>query len=829
MIKTNSGIFNSERRLTALRCASMIAAMAVATEATANTVLWYRFEEHDAGYVMTSADRVTNEANAGTMQGVPYASSYGYPSYTATPQGHQSIYDPVSGQMFPNKTGIYFTPVSTASTDNGGSKANGPRIEVADDAALHLDAFTIEMFLYRDGQYRAAPDTIISKYIGKGASSATGNPDVTRYAYHINRAAANSNNHWFQLNYRKADGYWGTTVPSSDPLHGNIMVKKGYWDHLAIVSDVANQTVKVYLNYVLLGEKTISEGSYMDYGSGQPLLIGSDSYGSFGGCIDEFRISDVALSPSQFLRLCSPNALPETTHYVDFSAASNITAVVTNTAASTTKAWFVNAAPVAGSKTSAELRNKTLDSGIYTVNDGLPGDDTRAALLSDFADANLAAVHIQTNNSAQSYSGVVELRGVSELNNSSATIEFFFKAKNTMTPTERNPNDTGDNSCAYLFACLPLYVNVARSSREVVFAMFDNKWGYSQTVGRTLRIDDGVWHHFAYVFDKDEGTEVYYLDGMRMFGQQKDVYKTNHSFTSSSLYLGDNWSGSINKGLSTTDTVFDEIRITKKALRPCEFLTSVPKEEGNTLAWYSFENDSLANGAYDDVIGAGALAAYAGGTSAFSPKTPGDGHELWDSARNKIRDNFTSVSFAGGKAVWPRNSLLEREDLTVEFFARENAASANAGLVSLLRSDSGTNSTAIAESDAMWSIRVGSDGKTPEVYVNNGSAQIVAFPAASALGGNWRHYAVVFAPSGNDTTVKLYCDQTLAATQTITGKIQLPSATGGAIPMLGTKAGASSGAAFNGSIDEVRISLGEVDVADFLYAPPPGATVIYMR
>ena len=64
-------------------------------------------------------------------------------------------------------------------------------------------------------------------------------------------------------------------------------------------------------------------------------------------------------------------------------------------------------------------------------------------------------------------------------------------------------------------------------------------------------------------------------------------------------------------------------------------------------------------------------------------------------------------------------------------------------------------------------------------------------------------------------------------TQTITGKLQLPSATGGAIPMLGTT-GAGS-AAFNGAIDEVRISLGEVADADMLYAPPSGGLVLMYK
>ena len=832
-MKNSTGTF-AAMRMRGLLATLPLAAFALAQTLTADTVLWYRFEEHEPGYTMTSSDRVTNEVDNDSMKGVPKWSAASAwknhrPNYVAPPKGYEAIYDPVSGKIYPNTAVMNFPPTHKNDSEFIG---DGPHIETPDCEALHLQSWTVEMFVARTGQYRAQ-DAIVKKQCNGGSS--------TRCNYAIYRPGSASNKYAFQvLAYNEGGTGFKATASSSalsdnTALAGDLMTKTNFWDHVAVTFDAATRTVRAYKNYVEVSNspKVFDEGyATQVYDSQFPLIIGAGMGGNLGGDIDEFRISNVALAPSQFLRMCSPNALPETTHYIDFSASTNLSAFAGwSEESSTIRGFFANTAPVAASnRTEGAKVNGKVGSGI--VSDDLPGDDTRPGLLSDVAVANESAAHILTNVLNNTNSGYIRVPGLDAVTDSSATVEFFFKATRVLNKANAVNADAQDS--AYLMDLSQCNVCVVRANRKVYMRLTGNLYGYPET-GDSLRIDDDRWHHLAYVYDREEGSEVFYLDGTRIFGQQSDSLKSaTHVIgltdnTDRVMVLGNNGFSSINGGYTMTDTVFDEIRITKKALRPCEFLTSVPKEAGNTLAWYSFENDSLANGAYDDVIGAGALAAYAGGTSAFSPKTPGDGHELWDSARNKIRDNFKSVSFAGGKAVWPRNSLLEREDLTVEFFARENAASANAGLVSLLRSDSGTNSTAIAESDAMWSIRVGSDGKTPEVYVNNGSAQIVAFPAASALGGNWRHYAVVFAPSGNDTTVKLYCDQTLAATQTITGKIQLPSATGGAIPMLGTTTGASSGAAFNGSIDEVRISLGEVEVADFLYAPPPGATVIYMR
>lgn len=834
MIKTNSGVFNSVRGLAALRGASMIAAMAVATEATANTVLWYRFEEHDAGYTMTSSDRVTNEANAGTMQGVPKWSAANQwknhrPNYVEVPKGYEAVYDPVSGKILPNATAMNLPPTHTSDSAFIG---DGPHIETSDCEALHLQSWTVEAFVSRTGEYRAQ-DTIVMKQCNSGAS--------TRCNYAIYRPGGGSNKYVYQVLAYKEDGSGfkstASTAAQADntALAGDLMTETNFWDHVAVTFDAATRTVRAYKNYVEVSNspKVFDEGyATQMYDSQFPLLIGAGMGGNLGGDIDEVRISDVALAPSQFLRMCSPNALPETTHYVDFSAATNLSAFAafTTDTSAAFRGYFANSAPVAANnrKEGAKLNGKT-GSGI--VSDGLPDGDTRSGLLSVFSATNEGAAHVLTNVLNNTNSGYVKVPGLGAVADSSATIEFFFKAKQVL-PKAGAVNEDVQNS-AMLLDLSACNVAVVRANRKVYMRLYGNYYGYCES-GDSLRIDDGAWHHLAYVYDRDAGSEVFYIDGRRIFGQQKASLQTgSHTlgFADSGDYfmiLGSSAAHTVNGGGTMTDTVFDEIRITKKALRPCEFLTALPKENTDVLAWYSFENNSLSNGVYDAAIGEGALVSDANGVASFSIKTPGGEHELWNSEKVKIRDNFKSLAFAGGKAVWPRNSLLERDDVTIEFFARQNASSPNAGLVTLLNSASGTNSTSLAASDAIWSVRVGSDGRTPEVLVNNGSAQTVAFPAGTALDGGWRHYAVAFVPNGAGTTVKLFCDETLVKTDTITGTLVIPSVTGGAIPVVGGTSGGAD-AAFNGAIDEVRITAGEVSVADFLYCPPPGATVLYVR
>ena len=822
-------------RATSLAAVS-IAVGAFSPSSFADTILWYRFEDHEAGYVTQIGDEIANSGPNASIVGTAQSSVAGKtPSFVATPQGWEGVYDPVSGKIHPNRTAISL-PNTGSGTDESSYPGNGPRIEVPDAEAMHLSSFTIEMFVKRNRNYRPAYESLCGKQCDGGAT--------TRCNFLLyNPAVGDANNTAFQVmignGTSRKSSVSSNTLNNDTALRAYTLEKRDFWDHVAITYDDSTKTVNAYVNYVKKGTYGFSnaDGFAPLYDPSFPLMIGCGPANwarSFCGCIDEFRLSSGALAPSQFLRLCSPNALPETVNYVDFSAATNLTIhqVSSQSYTATRRGNFANSAPIMGARCQgAELKTRSLGSGRYIVDDDIPAATMRGGLLAaDFA-YNLAAAHLATNSAKLSYSGNVYIYpgaqwSYSALSDTSVTVEFFFKAGRV----ENVGTHTNNYDDAYIFRMHPLEAKFVRGNgkENVGSILFHslNAQGKAEP-DEFIRFDDDAWHHFAYVFDKSEGREVFYIDGRRMFGRRSESFKTSHAFEAD-MILGSGDFMTINAHSTLPEAMFDEIRITKKALRPCEFLTTAPREDGVTLAWYSFEGNSLDNGVYPDAIGSGNLSAYAGGTPAFSSLTPGSANELHDIAKTKIRDNATSLSFAGGKAVWPRNSLLEREDLTVEFFARQRTASAGAGLVSLLRSATGTNSTSIAEADAIWSIRLGADGLTPEVYAHNGSAQTVAFPSSAALGRRWRHYAVSFVPDGDNMTLKLYCDQTLVKTDAITGALQLPGVNSGAIPMLGATSG-SGGVAFNGLIDEVRMSLGEVAEADFLYAPPPGGTTIFMR
>ena len=760
----------------------------------ADTVLWYRFEEHEPGYVMTSSDRVTNEVDAATLIGTPKSGySTKWPRYVASPEGCGAIYDPVTGQMYANNTAVNLPGTSQDEVNFNLNSYRPPRIETSDNDALHLGSFTVEMFVSRIWRYRGANEALVSKQNDGGAK--------TRCSYLIYRDQPGSDTFQFQMRVSNGAGSYSvscssTAIGEGTSVKGSVCTTSNFWDHVAITFDAETRKETAYVNYVKVGEKIFNEGYGMEYAD-FPLIIGASgaSNGSydnigFGGNIDEFRISDEALVPSQFLRMCSPISIPETTHFYTFEAPTNFSW-------NSTKPWR-NLAPVANEGSGKSM---VLYKGDYPTvgqnSDTMPGAIVRSGLLADTTAENSASFHTSTNQPAtDATSAYFKAFGRKRFFETDFTFEMAFK----MPPQPTSAALSGAADSAFLVYAGVWGIRVFRGANKQL-SFYD---GNNYDLGRYT---DNEWHRLAYVFEKDSGEHRIYIDGVQKFAKTRfrdpDTTDDYWYLLSDGNWWGTSW------GLNLSAGWIDDVRVTEKALRPCEFLTTLPKEDSKTLAWYSFEGDSLANGVYD-------------GAHLFRLRIF---CIFFLFAKTKIRDNFASLSTAGGKGVWPRNSLLERSDLTVEFFAKMNSASANAGLVTALKSASGTNSADLAASDAMWSVRVGSDGKTPAVYANG---ETVAFPASAALNGNWHHYAVAFIPDSGNTTLKLYFDHELVKSYTVTGEIELPAATGGAIPMVGGVSGGTD-AAFNGLIDEVRISGGELGVNEMLYSPSPAGLIITFR
>lgn len=157
-----------------------------------------------------------------------------------------------------------------------------------------------------------------------------------------------------------------------------------------------------------------------------------------------------------------------------------------------------------------------------------------------------------------------------------------------------------------------------------------------------------------------------------------------------------------------------------------------------------------------------------------------------------------------GAGAYSRLSLLERTDLTAEFFLRGTSANVGTDLVALRGVRRGATNT-------VWSLRATDEGL--KVCV---AGQAVA--SAGALEKAWAHMGLVFAPTadGRSTTVTVYRDYAVAGTGTFDGTLDVDGLSDSSLAF----------GAFAGGIDELRVSRGALPPAAFLRAKPLGFTMV---
>ena len=108
--------------------------------------------------------------------------------------------------------------------------------------------------------------------------------------------------------------YFGVMNASEATASLSYTIPFGAWVHVAGTLDDATGAMKLYVNGALVASTVTSIRPFgaLDPGFSPGLGIGSDQTGEYGeylnGWLDEVRLSDVALSPSQFL-IPEPSAL----------------------------------------------------------------------------------------------------------------------------------------------------------------------------------------------------------------------------------------------------------------------------------------------------------------------------------------------------------------------------------------------------------------------------------------------------------------------------------------------------------------------------------------
>ena len=714
------------------------AAVAVATfdTAFADTVAWWRFGDGAAGTTATTLD---NAVDATQFAGTAVATGgEGCPQFADAFAADARLYDAATHQSSVNNRALRFADGS----DNYG------RVEVASDATLRPQTFTLEFFFKYEETELPSWKPLVGMMNGE-----------SREAFYIrlHKTTADSPRPSISLRFHNAAGELNASADcASDTL------ADGQWHHVALrVCEVdGTWQAQCFADYVSVGTCKLTGPIY--YADGYPLLIG----GNFPGLIDEVRLSNEILEPSEFLRPVSPNADEDTA---------------------------LNKAPGASPASVSALMK-----GDTTTSADVPGATVRANVWAATGTANTAALHLATNAESAHFTGRIAFDDrANRVSDDDFTAEMFFKI-----------DDLGDASaekddCAYLF-CAPTWkLRVMRDNGWITGYFPGVESGTTASFSFGPSVVDGTWHHVALVYTKTAGKIGIYFDGFlkREFAVGSLATTATHltSIAGNMWDTGDMYQ--IARG------AIDEVRITRRALKPAEFLTVAPYASGK-LIHLTYEENVLDSCVNAQVFGGG-WTNNAANPPTLSGRVPGKA--LLDAAGAVIREtNAHSLHYDNRYLAYESASVLDRADFTLEFFCRASATKPTAGVMRLVDNKD--------VNDFVWGLRTDATGKTLELVASTeaeANTVVATYPAGS-LDGRWHHYAANFKTVDANTVVTLYRDYSPVDTATLNGVLAVASGV--------SRFYVGGGSA--GHFDEIVIWDGEKKPDDFLRAKKSGAVLI---
>ena len=352
-----------------------------------------------------------------------------------------------------------------------------------------------------------------------------------------------------------------------------------YPHHIAYVVDAAKSgtnQAKLYFDGKEVSNSGLTQsGDFSDGFGSRKLYIGihgnngSPSNG-FKGRIDDIRITDGALEPSQFLKFPTVGdaMTPANPAFAHWTFGAN------------------GATDVSGN-----------------------GHNLTAAGSPVFDDGTLSL-----NGSSRLYSG--SALPLSQFFTSGLTMECFFRTTETFDESDaRILLETSNGNTGYSGTIGSFHLSLRTSGTVVAGGLRCDGSGYNtQRTTGTPPLNDGRWHHAAVVYDPSlAGTKDVirtYVDGVVV--PDTDTNTAIYQLADAPLYVGARQSNTLNV---TAD--MDEVRIMPYALAPSEFLKS-PTPNAPVAHWKFGSATPLvdATGNGNDLVNSGVT--FANGAAVFS-------------------------------------------------------------------------------------------------------------------------------------------------------------------------------------------------------------------
>jgi hypothetical protein len=827
---------------------------------SAKTVAWYHFNEGENGTKPASGGTAVfeNAADPGSLMGIPYAMNASSTA-TNTDVGCRPAYtndapdcdtwrwhDSVTGERDGDGRCLWMR----SSDGNGNGQASV--VFVNDDVKLHCPNITVEFMA------KIQPGVTLAHWAHMLVFRNSSSANIKAWALMINSSGTVSG----QMHTRDSTGAAIDQDKSIDSgFAAACNVVDGKWHHIALTYD--GSYAKLYVDYVQMASKARTIPiDYNEDCEGRLCICGNDkaTYGRWQGFIDEVRISDEALPPSKFLH---PGAMPEkgskltdqdTALYLSFDSA----------AVSDNAFFGTVGVPIVRNETVA---SNTLPVGISVATSGiLPTEETtdtatnivHSGIFATDSAGNAGCWKFGENTAAPGKSVHLTVDDYSMNNNKHLissgdfTLEFWLNvpgrpARSCYLVAEMSKSaDTSPRGQPGTLLIYTMTDGGVRcrlvSNSELDAYQADTDYSIKFVDMDASGVSDGKWHHFALVVDRTHETATFYVDG-KVVGQALDFVlasRVANTATYKPLEISGGW------GPDRTDEFhnlsIDELRITRRALAPQEFLMAGVESDadaraalgGDTRAWIDFEGDLSVKPIGASIVGTSTASMV---TMEYSNVVPGiPGGSLIDGMGAIIRAaNTSSMHFSGAhgsgesssdtasqRLFFERNILLEKDmkSMTVEFFMKgtKNEAKAWASILRMYGNAKGSDNSPFRR---LWSI--GYSDTSGHLYVIkdiDGNSQTSFYPDnnVSFADGRWHHIAATFEPDGTGKTLcKFYRDyKQLGSPHTFNGEMECGD--------YGTSSFAA-GSRYNGYLDEVRISKGVLTVDQMLHALPRGTTL----
>ena len=834
---------------------AMLAAATLATTAafpiaaSADTVAWWHFDEAAPGAAYESTTTIVDSCGNAPNGSPLVTGGTGTSEWNNKPEVRprpvlpflgQQVYDPVGGTTNANRSALR---TLWADKDNirayyGGVVRIPGTNPSTPDPTQPTDAITVECFVCTTNINDAVPNVFMPIFGKKRGNSWT----AETWALYVGgkgklalRIATEAKSDSYILGY------------NANP-YGIYTINDGNWHHVAFSYDKVTGVAKVYIDYKLDQTHQLPAGNALVYDTNSTtrnyhaIWFGGYPYSDsshgrvLNGCIDEVRISNAVLEPQQFLRL-----VPTAPQQEDEDTVLRLT--FDGETATALEPGTVIGGKVGGLQ------------GIYSSASGYAGAThavfdasekagtvVAGALDADAAVADASSLRFTSTDSGEkgyfvrspNASSALFPDGSTPTTNLNFTVECFAKAANDAGQVRRTILKIGPTSD---FIPAHFVTGDSGNSHKVEFCCNLNASHDWTSLGKSpTNFDDGQWHHLALVSDATNKTIRVYYDYVLVATKSNAYLPVPRNY---GLFIGTKERG---EG-QYFDGWIDDVRITKRALGPTEFLTTHPV--GSTTqplltAMLEQNYDFVcATDSYWTVTGTGA--ARSGGTAPVFQKIS-RGALLLDGTNGNISAiNEWSARMNRSNIIFPSRPFYEFNAYTVEFWAKFDGYKDGAeekpadykfsayNHVGILRFVQGNTTT------FDWYLyRIWDNPKGFQVAIRQADNSIAykGFVLDRLVAdGKWHHYAIQFSRNAENTEggVLLYADyKPLALKSDGTPDPQLFAGLyeGTTSHRLMFMESTSADCNILGNIDAVRFWCGNPNPSQFLGHAPNAFTIV---